>query len=201
MLQYCSVFRDGLCAAVRWRRCSQHVVHLVCGPLSHVLLLVRQPWAAFMLHGCFNVSTQAHLLSDYSTFCTCWHHFQAFLLCQLLFSASLLSRWFNIASLTLRSWQWGGQSMMTVLHWGGVLHVAWWLKLWWRFSKQQMDEGPDVFLRSCVGSLLFLRTCFQGEIKKLRGSLFPFKEAIKKWGSDQEFGTNLYMYMFVCCTQ
>lgn len=120
MLQYCSVFRDGLCAAVRWRRCSQHVVHLVCGPLSHVLLLVRQPWAAFMLHGCFNVSTQAHLLSDYSTFCTCWHHFQAFLLCQLLFSASLLSRWFNIASLTLRSWHWGGQSMMTVLHGGGV---------------------------------------------------------------------------------
>lgn len=119
MLQYCSVFKDGLCAAVRWRRCSQHVVHLVCGPLSHVLLLVHQPWAAFMLHGCFNVSTQAHLLSDYSTFCTCWHHFQAFLLCQLLFSASLLSRGFNIASLTLRSWQWGGQSMMTVLHWGG----------------------------------------------------------------------------------
>lgn len=124
MLQYCSVFRDGLCAAVRWRRCSQHVVHLVCGPLSHVLLLVRQPWAAFMLHGCFNVSTQAHLLSDYSTFCTCWHHFQAFLLCQLLFSASLLSRWFNIASLTLRSWQWGGQSMMTVLHWGGCLYCT-----------------------------------------------------------------------------
>lgn len=116
------------------------------------------------------MSTQAHLLSDYSTFCTCWHHFQAFLLCQLLFSASLLSRWFNIASLTLRSWQWGGQSMMTVLHWGGCLYctgvvfaircfpngVAWWLKLWWRFSKQQMDEGPDVFLRSCVGSLLDL---------------------------------------------
>lgn len=157
MLQYCSVFRDGLCAAVRWRRCSQHVVHLVCKPLSHVLLLVRQPWAAFMLHGCFNVSTQAHLLSDYSTFCTCWHHFQAFLLCQLLFSASLLSRWFNVASLTLRSWQWGGQSMMTVLHWGGVPPLLHWCCVWCCMVAQIMmtlQQTADGWRSRCVSQVL-----------------------------------------------
>lgn len=48
-----------------------------------------------------------------------------------------------------------------------------------RWMKVQMCFSGPVSA-PCWAFSCFLRTCFQGEIKKLRGSLFPFKEAIKK---------------------